>query len=147
MTYVLSSHITGKVTFTNYWAVNQNVVAGDVVFTVVPIVQTELVGKAQLPIERSGKVKIGQSVNVHFNSFPDNEYGMVVGKVNRISLIPTKDGKYIVEVRFPKGLTTSYDKKLPLSQEMRANADIITDDLRLIELFLQPMKKIFKNNF
>ncbi len=147
MTYVLSSPITGKVTFTNYWAVNQNIVAGDVVFTVVPIVQTELIGKAQLPIERSGKVRIGQSVNVHFNSFPDNEYGMVVGKINRISLIPTKDGKYIVEVKFPKGLTTSYDKKLPLSQEMRANADIITDDLRLIEQFLQPMKKVFKNNF
>jgi HlyD family secretion protein len=147
MTYVLSSPITGKVTFTNYWATNQNVVAGDVVFTVVPIIQTELIGKAQLPIERSGKVKIGQSVNVHFNSFPDNEYGLVVGKVNRISLIPTKDGKYIVEVKFPKGLITSYGKKLPLSQEMTANADIITDDLRLINQFLQPMKKIFKNNF
>jgi HlyD family secretion protein len=147
MTYVLSSPISGKVTFTNYWAVNQNVVAGDIVFTVVPIVQTELIGKAQLPIERSGKVKIGQLVNVHFNSFPDNVYGMVVGKVNRISLIPTKDGKYIVEVKFPKGLTTSYHKKLPLSQEMTANADIITDDLRLLEQFIQPMKKIFKNNF
>jgi len=146
MTYVLSSPIAGKVTFTNYWTINQNVVAGDIVFTVVPIVQTELIGKAQLPIERSGKVKVGQSVNVHFNSFPDNEYGMVVGKVNRISLIPTKDGKYIVEVKFPKGLTTSYDKKLPLSQEMTANADIITDDLRLIEQFIQPVKKIFKNN-
>lgn len=147
MTYVLTSPIAGKVAFTNYWVVNQNVLAGDIAFTVVPIIQTELIGKAQLPIERSGKVKIGQSVNVHFNSFPDNEYGMVVGKVTQISLIPTKDGKYIVEIKFPKGLTTSYDKKLPLSQEMTANADIITDDLRLIEQFLQPMKKIFKNNF
>jgi multidrug resistance efflux pump len=146
MTYVLSSPITGKVTFTNYWAVNQNVVAGDVVFTVIPKIQTEMIGKAQLPIERSGKVRNGQSVNIHFNSFPDNEYGMVVGKINRISLIPTKDGKYIVEVRFPKGLTTSYGKKLPLSQEMTGNADIITDDIRLIEQFFRPLKKIFKNN-
>jgi HlyD family secretion protein len=146
MTYVLNSPIAGKVTFTNYWAVNQNVVAGDVVFTIIPKIQTELIGKAQLPIERSGKVKVGQAVNIHFNNFTDNEYGMVIGKVNRISLIPTKDGKYIVEVKFPKGLTTSYGIKLPLSQEMTANADIITDDLRLIEQFLQPMKKIFKNN-
>jgi len=146
MTYVLTSPIAGKVTFTNYWAVNQNVTSGDVVFTVVPKVQTELIGKAQLPIERSGKVKTGQSVNVHFNNFTDNEYGMVVGKVSRISLIPTKDGKYIVEVKFPNGLKTSYGKKLPLSQEMTANADIITNDLRLIEQFFQPMKKIFKNN-
>jgi multidrug resistance efflux pump len=146
MTYVLNSPIAGKVTFTNYWAVNQNVVAGEVVFTIIPKIQTELIGKAQLPIERSGKVKVGQTVNIHFNNFTDNEYGMVIGKINRISLIPNKDGKYIVEVKFPNGLTTSYGKKLPLSQEMTANADIITDDLRLIEQFLQPIKKIFKNN-
>jgi len=146
MTYVLTSPIAGKVTFTNYWATNQNVVAGDIVFTIIPKIQTELIGKAQLPIARSGKVKVGQSVNVHFNNFPDNEYGMVIGQVKRISLIPTKEGNYVVEVSFPKGLTTSYGKKLTLSQEMTANADIITDDLRLIEQFLQPIKKIFKNN-
>jgi len=146
MTYVLSTPISGKVTFTNYWAINQNVISGDVVFTIIPNIQTELLGKAQLPIERSGKVKIGQKVNIHFNNYPDNEYGMVIGYVNRISLIPTKDGKYVVEIKFPKGLITTYGKKLPLSQEMTANAEIITDDLRLIEQFLQPIKKIFKNN-
>jgi len=146
MTYVLTSPIAGKVTFTNYWAANQNVIGGDIVFTIIPKIHTELIGKAQLPIARSGKVKIGQSVNVHFNNFPDNEFGMVIGKVKRISLIPTKDGNYVMEVSFPKGLTTSYGRKLPLSQEMTANADIITDDLRLIEQFLQPIKKIFKNN-
>lgn len=146
MTYVLTSPIAGKVAFTNYWAVNQNVVAGDIVFTIIPKVQTELIGKAQLPIARSGKVKVGQSVNIRFNSFPGNEYGMVLGNVKRISLIPTKEGNYVVEVMFPRGLTTSYGKKLPLSQEMTANADIITDDLRLIEQFFQPLKKIFKNN-
>ena len=80
------------------------------------------------------------------NNYPDNEYGMVIGYVNRISLIPTKDGKYVVEIKFPKGLTTTYGKKLPLSLEMTANAEIITDDLRLIEQFLQPLKKIFKNS-
>jgi HlyD family secretion protein len=146
MTFVLTSPIQGKVTFTNYWSVNQNVISGDVVFTIIPNIQTELIGKAQLPIERSGKVKIGQKVNIHFNNYPDNEFGMVIGLVNRISLIPTKDGKYVVEIKFPKGLTTTYGKKLPLSQEMTANADIITEDLRLIEQFLQPLKKIFKNN-
>lgn len=146
MNYLLVSPIAGKVTFTNYWTVHQNVTAGDVVFTVVPEGQKELVGKAQLPIASSGKVKAGQSVNIHFNNYPDNEFGMVVGKIRRISLIPTKEGNYIVEVAFPKGLTTTYGKKLTLSQEMTANADIITDDLRLIEQFIQPVKKIFKNN-
>jgi len=145
MNYLLVSPLDGKVSFSNVWSVNQNVAAGQVVLTVVPKVQTELVGKAQLAVERSGKVKIGQRVNVHFVNFPDNEFGMVEGQVSSISLTPT-EGKYTVAVKFPKGLKTSYGKILPLSYEMTANADIITNDLRLIEQFFLPLKRIFKEN-
>jgi multidrug resistance efflux pump len=145
MTYLLSSPLDGKITFSNYWCINQNVTAGQVVFSVVPKIRSELIGKAQLPVERSGKVKIGQRVNIHFVNYPDNEFGMVEGVVKRISLVPT-EGKYTVEIRFPKGLLTTYGKKLPLSHEMTANAEIITNDLRLIEQFFLPLKKIFKNN-
>ncbi|OJU37046.1 MAG: hypothetical protein BGN96_04200 [Bacteroidales bacterium 45-6] len=145
MTYVLSSPLDGRVTFTNYWSANQNVTAGLVVFSVVPKTPSQLIAKAQLPAARSGKVKVGQSVNVHFANFPDNEFGMVRGVVSRISLLPT-DGKYVVEVKFPNGLLTTYHKKLPLAHEMAANAEIITNDLRLIDQFFLPMKRIFKNN-
>jgi HlyD family secretion protein len=146
MSYLLISPISGKVTFTNYWTKHQNVSAGDVVFTVIPTAKTELLGKAQLSIGNSGKVKTGQSVNIHFNNYPDSEFGMVLGKVERISLIPTKEGYYVVEISLPKGLVTTYGKELALLQEMTASADIITDDLRLIEQFIQPIKRIIKNN-
>ena len=33
----------------------------------------------------------------------------------------------------PKGLETSYKKQIPFQQEMTGTADIITEDLRLIE--------------
>ncbi|MBP1617176.1 MAG: hlyD 2 [Bacteroidetes bacterium] len=145
MTYVLSSPLDGQVTFTNYWSVNQNVTAGLVVFSVIPKIPSQLIAKAQLPAARSGKVKVGQSVNVHFTNFPDNEFGMVRGVVNRISLLPT-DGKYVVEVKFPNGLVTTYNKKLPLAHEMAANAEIITNDLRLMDQFFLPMKRMVKNN-
>jgi HlyD family secretion protein len=146
MTYLLVASIDGKVAFTEIWSVNQNVVSGNSVFTIVPHGQTQLIGKAQLPIARSGKVKEGQEVNVHFTNYPDNEYGMVIGKVKRVSLIPTKEGNYVVEVGFPNGLVTTYGKTLPLTQEMTANADIITEDMRLLERLVQPLKKIIKNN-
>ncbi len=146
MTYVLKTPVTGKVTFTNYWNVNQNVSGGDIVFNVVPDTLSELVGKVQLPINRSGKVKTGQQVNVLFSNYPDNEYGIVKAQIKNISLIPTKDGYFVAEVSFPDGLTTSYGKNLPLTHEMTATANIITDDLRLIEQFIQPLKKILKNN-
>lgn len=146
MTYVLKTPVAGKVTFTNYWNVNQNVTGGDIVFTVVPDILSELIGKVKLPVDRSGKVKIGQKVNILFNNYADSEYGIVIGKVKRISLIPTQEGYFVVEVSFPDGLTTSYGIELPLTHEMTATANIITDDLRLIEQFIQPLKKVLKNN-
>jgi multidrug resistance efflux pump len=145
MNYVISSPLDGTITFTNYWAVNQNVTAGQVVFSVIPKAHSELIAKAQLPMEHSGKVRIGQQVNVHFVNFPNNEFGMVRGVVSRISLVPA-DGKYIVDVKFPKGLTTTYNKHLPLAHEMTANAEIVTNDLRLIDQLFLPMKKILKDN-
>ena len=145
MSYLLISPIDGKVTFTEIWSKNQNVSAGKTVFTVVPDTLTELVGKAKLPIDRSGKVKVGQQVNIRFNNFPDNQFGMVKGIVKSISLIPTEEGNYIVEIAFPNGLKTTYNKVLPLSQEMTAQADIVTDNTRLIEQFFLPLKQILKN--
>lgn len=50
----------------------------------------------------------------------------------------------MVEVTFPKGLITNYNKQLPISREMQAQADIVTEELRLIERFFMPLKKIFK---
>ena len=145
MNYVLVSPINGKVTFTEIWSVNQNVTAGKAVFTVVPETASELVGKAKLPIDRSGKVKEGQKVNIRFNNYPDNQFGMVKGVVKSISLIPTEEGNYMVEVSFPEGLKTTYNKELPLSQEITARADIITEDTRLLEQFFLPIKQILKN--
>jgi HlyD family secretion protein len=50
---------------------------------------------------------------------------------------------YTLEVALPNGLTTTYGKELKFSQEMQAAADIITDDMRLIERLFMPIKKIF----
>lgn len=77
--YAFIAPIAGKVTFTNYWIENQNVTAGDIAFSIIPVRQDKLTAKALLPAERSGKVKIGQNVNIHFSNFPDMEYGVVKG--------------------------------------------------------------------
>lgn len=142
LSYCLTSPIEGKVTFTKYWNDRQYIPNGEKIFTIVPYEKDEIVGKALLPVQRSGKVKIGQRVIVRFTNFPDQEFGIVNGKVQRISLVPT-DANYIVEISFPDGLTTNYNKTLPFSHEMTATAEIVTDDLRLIERFIMPIKKIF----
>jgi len=148
MSYVLMSPIDGKITFTRYWVSNQNVQAGEEVFTVIPMTASRHIGKAMLPVARSGKVKAGQQVNVRIDNFPDNEFGMIKGIVNHISLVPTVVGNstyYVVEIGLPEGLQTNYRQELPYLPNMLGIADIITDDLSLLERFVMPMKKIWKD--
>ena len=146
LSYAIKSPIKGIVTFTKFWSVNQNISSGEVVCTVLPDKDDTILGKALLPLQNSGKVKTGQRVIVRFSNFPDQEFGIVNGTVSSISLVPL-DGNYTVEIAFPHGLTTNYGKTLPVSPEMQASAEIITDDLRLIERLFMPLKKILKESF
>ena len=142
--YLLVSPIDGIVTQMGIWSSNQNVNAGETVFTVIPSQQDTPKGKAMLPIQGAGKVKIGQRVNVRINNFPDQEFGYLIGQVESVSSVPTAEGFYVLEIKFPSGMRTNYEKVLPITQQMIGSADIITEDLRLLERFLMPLKKTFK---
>ena len=144
--YALITPVDGEITLTQYWTNNQNVTAGNIVFNIVPTNQGEIIGKALLPTERSGKVRKGQKVNIRFSNYPDKEFGIVKGTVKNISLIPVVDGQnvksYMVDIQLPNGLRTSYDKELPFLPEMEGQADIITEDISLLERFLMPIRKV-----
>ena len=146
LNYVLKASVSGIVSFTQIRYVNQYVTANEIVFNIVPRAKEQLIGKAMLPAQRSGKVKVGQRVIIRFTSYPDQEFGIVKGQVSSISLVPNQNN-YMIEILLPEGLHTNYKKELPFSPEMEAQADIITDDLRLIERFFMPLKKIFKEGF
>ncbi|WP_165042853.1 cysteine peptidase family C39 domain-containing protein [Dysgonomonas sp. ZJ709] len=62
-----------------YWVKNQNVTTGEAVFTIIPNNNKDFIGKAQIPLTRSEKVKIRQKVNIRFANFTDNECGIIVG--------------------------------------------------------------------
>lgn len=143
--YLLVSPINGIATQMGVWSRNQNVNTGETVFTVLPSQQDKPKGKALLPVQGAGKVKNGQKVNVRINNFPDQEFGYLIGKVESISSVPNAEGFYIVEIEFPNGMKTNYDKMLPITQQMLGTADIITEDLRLIERFFMPVRQIIKN--
>jgi HlyD family secretion protein len=141
--YVLKAPISGVVSFTKYWSVNQNVTSGDNVLTIVPDESAQIIGKLILPIEGSGKVKPGQRVNIQFSNFPHTQYGMVMGRIKSKSLVPM-DKAYIVEVELYRGLTTNYGKTLEFSQEMQGVAEIITEDIRLLERIFTPIKSLIE---
>lgn len=142
LTYVLKSATTGKVSIGNYWSVNQNVKAGDAIMTIIPDKKEKPFGKITLAMENSGKVKTGQKVNIKLSNFPYTEFGMLSGKVKSISLVP-EQGKYYVEIELANELKTNYNKQLPFFQEMTGTADIITEDMRLIERIIAPLRSMY----
>ena len=131
--YVLKSEINGSVSFLGFWAEHQTVNQGDLVFTIIPNENSEYIARLKTPIQNSGKIKVGQKVVITLSSFPDAEFGRLIGKVQGISSMPSEDGFYIVNVSLPKKLITTYNKELEFKQEMSGHAEIITEDLRLIE--------------
>lgn len=144
LNYVLKSSIAGEVTFLQIWTENQTINSGDNVFTIVPTHQNGFVGKLKAPALNSGKIKIGQKVNIRLANFPDREFGLLNGKVKNISLVPDKDGNLLIDVILPNGLLSSYKKQIPFQQEMKGSAEIVTEDLRLIERVLYQFREIFK---
>jgi len=58
--------------------------------------------------------------------------------------VPDKDGNLLIDVALPNGLKTSYNKQITFQQEMKGSAEIVTEDLRLIERILYQFKSIFE---
>ena len=143
--YLFKSNINGTVSFMKIWNKNQTINNGDFVFTIIPKKYSSYICKVQAPILNSGKIKVGQSVNIKLSSYPDNEYGVLKGTVKNISLIPNNEGLYLLDVVLTKKLITTYNKELEFKQEMQGIAEIITEDLRLIERVFYQFKEIFKN--
>ncbi|MBG0861050.1 MAG: HlyD family efflux transporter periplasmic adaptor subunit, partial [Bacteroidales bacterium] len=144
-TYLLKSPFDGIVTFTRFWSENQSVVKDEPVLSIVPVETGDFIGRINLRMQRSGKVDTGQVVNIKLSGYPYLEFGMVRGIVKSISLVPTADS-YIIEIYFPEGLTTLYGKKLDFTQNMQGTAEIITENLRLLQKIIDPFRYIISRN-
>jgi len=141
--YLLKSNISGNVSFINIWNENQNVQQGDLLFTIIPSKHEQYIARIKAPIQNSGKIKNGQKVNIKLLNFPETEYGMLQASITSMSAIPDEEGFYLVSANLSSSLITSYDIEIPFRSEMQANAEIITEDLRLIERFFYQLKGIF----
>nr|WP_293295831.1 HlyD family efflux transporter periplasmic adaptor subunit [Allomuricauda sp.] len=143
--YVLKSQIFGKVTYLNFWSNNQNVNQDDLVFTIIPDKTNGYVAKVKAGAQNSGKIKMDQVVNIKLENFPEAEFGMLKGKVTSISLVPDDKGFYLIDVNLPDELITTYGNEIEFKQEMVGSAEIITEDLRLLERLFYQFKTILDN--
>ena len=128
-TYLPTAPTDGKVAFMQLWKEGQYVNAGETMFVIVPDGKSEFVGKALLPMQGSGKVRMGQRAVIRLTGFPEQEYGRMEGKVVSISPVPNEEGNYVAEI----GLIRMPDKQPPLLKVMDGTAEIIVREQSLLE--------------
>ena len=144
LNYVFRSSVKGTVSFLQIWSENQTINAGENMFAIIPSTEKGYIGKVKAKAQNSGKLQIGQKVNIRLANYPDREFGVIEGKLKSISLTPDKEGNLLLNIELPNGLQTSYKKQINFQQEMTGTADIITEDLRLLERLLYQFRDVFR---
>jgi len=140
--YLIISSIEGEVSFLQFFGENQFVQIANPILTILPKNTEKLVGRMSIPSINSGKVKRGEKVLIKLDNYRYQEYGIIKGEVQNISISPDDKGNYYVDVILPEGLKTSYNKTLPFDKELKGNAEIVTQDLRLIDRFFFQIRKL-----
>ncbi len=142
--YLITSPIDGVVTVFDIWDQYQNIDVGEVLFTVVPKVTEGIIGRVTLPVRNSGKVKTGQKVIVKLDNYPFEEWGSLTGEVKSISEVP-KQGEqtfYTLYIDI-ESLTTSYGKQIDFKQEMQGDAEIVVEELTVLQRIFYVLRKLF----
>jgi hypothetical protein len=143
--YLLISPIDGIASFTKFWSINQSVLEDEAVVNIVPLEPGDYIGRINLKMQRSGKVKPGQLVNIKLSGYPYLEYGMLRGTVKSKSLVPSGD-YYVIEIELTGGLKTLYGINLDFNQNMQGTAEVMTEDVRLLQKIVNPFRYMISKN-
>jgi len=140
--YLLIAPIDGTLLFSTFIQENQTIQSGQEVFYIAPST-SDYYGEMNISQYSFGKIKKGQRVNVKFSAYPYPEFGMVNGTISYISEVPIHDSIFMSKVEFRNGLKTNFGKVIKPRLGMTAQAEIITDDRRLIERFFKNIRSVF----
>lgn len=131
--YLLKAPVSGNVAFNGFLQENQEMKIGQTLFYVQPI-NTSYFVEMLVPQYNFGKIKPGQQVLLKFQAYPSERYGSVVGMIDYISNTPSDSG-FLAKVILPDGLITNFKKRLQYRNGLFAQANIITENMRLLERF------------
>lgn len=125
---------------------------GEMVAQIAPK-NTSFVLKSQIPIQDSGFLKMGMLVKIKFDAYPFQEYGILQGKLTRISpdskISQTPQGNvesFELEITLDKPYIQNGNKRILLTAGQTATAEIIIRQRRIIDFVLDPFKKLQKDS-
>jgi multidrug resistance efflux pump len=131
--YVLTSPVSGKITYVGPIQKNQNVKIGEELFTI-NSGSTSFFGELDIPQFNMGKIDVGALALVRLKSYPYQEYGMIQGQVTYISDVAQKDSLFVGRISLDHFERGNYKKsKIVLKNGMQAQVSIITKEATLLQ--------------
>jgi membrane fusion protein len=104
-----------------------------------------------IPVRAAGFVKVGQDIDIRYDAFPYQKFGLYSGQVRSISssiLLPNEinslqlqinEPVYLVRAELTQKAVTAYGLDMALKSGMTFSADIKLADRTLIEWLLEPI--------
>ncbi len=129
--YILTAPISGTVEFNYPLQQNKFIEQGKLLGYVNPP-DSKFYTEMYLPQGNLGKVDTGMQVQLRFDAYPYQEVGFIRGKLEYISKVASDSG-YLAIVSLDNGLRTNYDKTIQFKSGLRADALIITKNMRLLQ--------------
>lgn len=143
--FLLKATMDGVASFGQPLSPGQYLEEGQLVMTVVPPSgRGEALARGYLPVQNAGRVAVGTPANLFLEAYPAQQYGALRAKVRRLSLIPQQEAYYI-ELDLVDGMETTYGRVLPFAQELPAQANIITEDRRLLARLFDQLRSLWEN--
>ncbi len=137
--YIVKAAVDGKVVFIIPLQENQFMQTGKTIGFVNPL-DSKYYAQVTLPQANFGKIDTGQKVQLRFDAYPYQEFGIVEGKVKYISKVPSDSG-FLSNIELPKGLITNYQRNIQYRSGLKSQALIITKDARLAQRFYYTIVK------
>lgn len=142
--FLIPAPIDGVLIWRTGLSQGQYLKSNEVPGTIIPKYSKGLIAVCTAPSTGSGRISIGNHVQIQLDAFPLNEYGYLSGKVNYIAKLPSVDeeGKffYQIKVSISDTLISSFGMKIPFRQNLSGTARIITKERRMLERILGKLK-------
>lgn len=110
--------------------------------------------KLLIPVRAAGFVKPGQAIEIRYDAFPYQKFGLYSGQLTHISEsillpseldsapVPSSEAVYLVTAKLNSPTVNAYGQEFPLKVGMTLSADIKLADRTILEWLLEPLLSI-----
>lgn len=120
-----------KVVFNKKINVGELISKNENIFYCLPI-KNDFIAKMYVSLNSLNKLKLNQEVRIELDSYPSNEYGILIGKIKSISPFPVNE-KYEVLISVPQDLKTSNGQKIKYRLDLIGTGNIVVKDKNFLE--------------